>query len=77
MRQASRHTILHEMIKLRRPHLMRTKGDKDEGAEDILLEITKLAFIVQAEVFPCRRSSSASARCSTRRRRILPASTGS
>jgi hypothetical protein len=52
MRYASRIDVLSHMTETRRPRFMRAGEDKDEGAEDIILEIAELAYLLQADGFP-------------------------
>jgi hypothetical protein len=52
MRQACQIDVLGRMIELRRPRFARDGADKAEGAEEIILEIAELAYLLQADGFP-------------------------
>jgi hypothetical protein len=52
MRQACRIDVLGHMIETRRPRITADRDDKVEGAEEIILEIAELAYLLQADGFP-------------------------
>ena len=52
MRPASRIDVLGRMIEVRRPRSTSDRDEKVEGAEEIILEIAELAYLLQADGFP-------------------------